>query len=198
MMKRFGIDIDGTVTSPASLLPFINKAFNLNILYEDVNQYELTPFVNVGEKEFAEWFTENEPMIYKGSPPATGAIQVLKKWNLKHALFFISARGPHLLDVTEEWFYQNGLTFHHIELIGSHNKVETVKKHNIDIFFEDKHDNAVMIHEECGIPVLLFDTPYNQDPIPKGVIRVKNWKEANEWVENWLKKSELSSKKQPV
>ncbi|MBM7651653.1 putative HAD superfamily protein [Neobacillus cucumis] len=197
-MKRFGIDIDGTVTSPASLLPFINKAFNLNILYEDVNQYELTPFVNVGEKEFAEWFTENEPMIYKGSPPANGAIQVLKKWNLKHALFFISARDPHLLDVTEEWFYQNGLTFHHIELIGSHNKVETVKKHDIDIFFEDKHDNAVMIHEECGIPVLLFDTPYNQDPIPKGVIRVKNWKEANKWVENWLKRSELSAKKQLV
>jgi uncharacterized HAD superfamily protein len=197
-MKRFGIDIDGTVTSPDSLLPFINKAFNLNILYEDVNQYELTPFVNVGEKEFAKWFTENEPMIYKESPPANGVIQVLKKWTHKHALFFISARGPHLLDVTEEWFYQNGLTFHHIELIGSHNKVETVKKHNIDIFFEDKHDNAVIIHEECSIPVLLFDTPYNQDPLPKGVIRVKNWKEADEWVENWLKKSESFQKEQLV
>jgi len=197
-MIRFGIDIDGTVTSPTSLIPFINKAFNLNILYEDVNQYELTPFVNVPEEEFAKWFTENEPKIYEGSPPAKGAIEVLNKWKHKHELFFISARGPHLLDITEEWFFQHGLTFHHIELIGSHDKVETAKKHNIDIFFEDKHDNAVMIHEECRIPVILFDTPYNQDPLPEGVIRVKNWREANHWVETWLKNQEPVRKKQLV
>lgn len=197
-MKRFGIDIDGTVTSPDSLLPFINKAFNLNILYENVNQYELTPFVNVDEKEFAHWFTENEPIIYKGSPPADDAIDVLNKWKHDHELFFISARGSHLLDVTEQWFFQHGLTFHHIELIGSHNKVETAKKHKVDLFFEDKHDNAVMIHEECQIPVILFDTPYNQDPVPKGVIRVRNWQEAYDWVENWLKTNETLRKKQLV
>jgi len=190
MRKRFGIDIDGTVTCPKSIIPFINKAFRMNILYEDVNQYELTPFVNVSEEVFAKWFIENEPIIYKQSPPAQGAVNVLKKWKQDHELFFISARGPHLLAVTEEWFFHYGLTFHHMELIGSHDKVETVKKHKVDIFFEDKHDNAVMIHEECQIPVILFDTPYNQEPIPRGVIRVKNWREANIWVANWLKQEE--------
>jgi hypothetical protein len=60
----------------------------------------------------------------------------------------------------------------------------------VEIFFEDKHDNAVMIHEECQIPVILFDTPYNQDPIPNGVIRVNNWREANKWVENWMKQEQ--------
>ncbi|MGF6948412.1 putative HAD superfamily protein [Neobacillus sp. B4I6] len=191
MRKRFGIDIDGTVTCPKSIIPFINKAFDLNILYEDVNQYELTPFVNVSEKEFATWFSENEPMIYKGSPLAEGAGKVLNKWEKEHELFFISARGSHLLDVTIQWFLDKGLTFDHIELIGSHDKVATVKKHSVDIFFEDKHDNAVMIHEECQIPVILFDTPYNQDPLPKGVIRVNNWKEAYIWVENWEKQQQV-------
>jgi uncharacterized protein len=187
MRKRFGIDIDGTVTCPKSIIPFINKAFDLNIMYEDVKQYELTPFVNVSEKEFATWFAENEPIIYKGSPLAEGAGTVLNKWKNEHELFFISARGSQLLDVTIEWFLDKGLTFDHIELIGSHDKVATVKKHSVDIFFEDKHDNAVMIHEECQIPVILFDTPYNQDPLPKGVIRVNNWSEAYIWVANWEK-----------
>ncbi len=77
--------------------------------------------------------------------------------------------------------------YHHIELIGSHDKISTAKKHEVDIFFEDKHDNAVSIHEELDIPVLLFNTPYNQQPIPKGVIRVNNWFEADNWVENWIK-----------
>lgn len=193
MRKRFGIDIDGTVTCPTSIIPYINKAFGMNIMYEDVNQYELTPFVNVSEEEFAKWFLENEPIIYKESPLAQGAEKVLSNWKNDHELLFISARGPHLLDVTENWFSEKGLTFDHIELIGSHDKVETAKKHSVDIFFEDKHDNAVLIHEECRIPVILFDTPYNQKPIPKGVIRVNNWKEANIWVESWLK----TQKQQP-
>lgn len=56
MRRRFGIDIDGTVTCPKSILPFINKAFGMNIKYEHVDQYELTPFVNVSEAEFANGF----------------------------------------------------------------------------------------------------------------------------------------------
>jgi uncharacterized protein len=76
--------------------------------------------------------------------------------------------------------------YHHIELIGSHDKISTAKKHGVDIFFEDKHDNAVAISEELSIPVLLFNTPYNQKPLPGGVIRVNDWQEANSWVQTWL------------
>jgi len=192
MKKRFGIDIDGTVTSPDAMIPFINHAFHMNLAYEDINQYDLTPFVNVPSEEFNKWFAENEPMIYEGSPLAEGAKQVLNKWKEVHDLFFISARGPHLLDVTKKWFDIQGITANHIELIGTHDKVATVKKHRIEIFFEDKHDNAVMINEECHIPVLLFNTPYNQEPIPKGVIRINSWCEAYNWVTNWTKQESPS------
>jgi uncharacterized protein len=44
-----------------------------------------------------------------------------------------------------------------------------------------------MIHEELNIPVVLFNTPYNQNPIPEGVIRVNDWTEANQWVQKWLR-----------
>jgi uncharacterized HAD superfamily protein len=187
MKKRFGIDIDGTVTSPSSLLPYMNRAFNLKLTLSDIKQYDLTNVVNVSVGEFSRWFIANEPIIYEGSPLAEGAEYVLNKWKNEADLYFISARPSHLLDLTKNWFHKNGLTFHHIELIGSHDKVSTAKKHDVDIFFEDKHDNAVMIHEECNIPVILFNTPYNQDPIPDGVIRVNNWSEAYNWVDNWLK-----------
>ncbi len=109
-------------------------------------------------------------------------------------MYFISARGSHLQQVTEEWFLENALEFDHIELIGNHDKIEAAKKYEVDIFLEDKHDNAVMIHEACGIPVILFDTPYNQDPLPNGVIRVRNWKEANAWAEDWLQQKRSMEK----
>jgi uncharacterized HAD superfamily protein len=187
MKKRFGIDIDGTVTCPSSMIPYLNKAFNLNITLADIKQYDLTPLVDISEKEFAKWFKENEPVIYRESPLADGAKEILTKWRQDHELYFISARGSHLQQITEEWFLENALEFNHIELIGTHDKIQAAKKFEVDIFLEDKHDNAVMIHETCKIPVILFDTPYNRDPLPNGVIRVSSWQEAYKWVENWIK-----------
>jgi uncharacterized protein len=188
-MKRFGIDIDGTVTSPDSLVPYINEFFNLELTLNDITRYELTEVLNITPKEFADWFNKAEPTIYKKSPLAKGAKPVLDQWKEIHELYFISARKKDLIEVTKEWFNTQELMYHHIELIGSHNKVSTAKKYNVDIFFEDKHDNAVAIHEQLNIPVILFNTPYNQDPIPKGVIRVNNWEEANQWVSDWLKEN---------
>ncbi|OCA91128.1 hypothetical protein A8F94_04515 [Bacillus sp. FJAT-27225] len=187
-MKRLGIDIDGTVTCPSSILPYINRDFKVNVTLDDVKEYDLLHLVpDVPRQQFSTWFQGAEPEIYSGSPLAEGAKHVLSKWKEQFELYFISARATHLLHVTEEWFTRNELEYHHIELIGTHNKIATAKKYKVDLFLEDKHDNAVAIHEECGIPVLLFDTPYNRDPIPKGVIRVKNWEEAARWVAEWRK-----------
>jgi uncharacterized protein len=187
MKKRFGIDIDGTVTCPTTFVPYLNEAFNLNITLDDIKQYDFMPLVTVSEKEFAAWFKKMEPVIYSQSPLAEGAKDVLKNWEEQHELYFISARGSHLIDLTREWFTAQELRYDDIHLIGSHDKIEAARKYDVDIFFEDKHDNAVNIHEELNIPVLLFDTPYNQEPIPKGVIRVRTWNEAKNWVENWIK-----------
>ncbi|PLS15215.1 hypothetical protein CVD28_23080 [Bacillus sp. M6-12] len=186
MKRRFGIDIDGTVTRPDTFIPYLNKAFQLNLTLNDITQYDFTPFVNVPKETFAKWFLDNESAIYAESQVAEGAREALHHWVNAADLFFISARNSRLHSITEKWFTENELKYHHIELIGSHDKVETAKKLKVDIFFEDKHDNAVDIAEECGIPVILFNTPYNQDPIPDGVIRVNDWEEAKKWVDSWL------------
>jgi len=186
MKKRFGIDIDGTVTCPETFIPYINKEFNLNLTLDDLTEYEFTSCVDLPKEQFNKWFLESEPHIYAASPLASGAREVLSKWKEQHELYFISARADSLRKITEEWFSSNDLHYHHIELIGSHDKVGTAKRHEVDLFFEDKHDNAVSIAEELHIPVILFDTPYNRLPAPDNVIRVKNWQEAEAWVAQWI------------
>ncbi len=186
MKKRFGIDIDGTVTRPDTFIPFLNEAFQLNLTYEDVTQYDFYPYVNISREDLDHWFTTNEPKFYKESLPADGAQEVLNKWTSYADLYYISARHQRLRNITENWFTAHKLQYHHLELVGSHDKVETAKKLAVDLFLEDKHDNAVAIAEECKIPVLLFNTPYNQDPVPNQVIRVYTWKQAQDWVRNWL------------
>ncbi|WP_335869352.1 hypothetical protein [Bacillus sp. 2205SS5-2] len=185
MTLRFGIDIDGTVTCPSTLLPYINKSFNKNITLKDVTQYDLSKALDIHPSSFSEWFKREEATIYQESPLAENAKHVLSTWKEQFQLYFISARPKHLAQLTEKWFSEQDIMYHHIELIGSHNKIATAKKHNVNLFLEDKHDNAVMLHEELDIPVLLFNTPYNQDSIPQGVKRVNNWIEAQHWVQNW-------------
>lgn len=180
---RFGIDIDGTVTCPTSLLPHINKAFSCNLVLDDIKEYDLTKAFPVSHEEFFEWFRNTEAEIYATSPIQAHAKDVLSKWKKEHELYFISARGKNVRDITYKWFLEQELLYDHIELIGSHDKIKTAKNYNIDVFFEDKHDNAVGITEELGIPVLLFNTPYNQEPVPKGVIRVNTWLDADAWIQ---------------
>jgi uncharacterized HAD superfamily protein len=184
-MLRLGIDIDGTVTDPKTFVPYLNKSFNTTLTYHDLKEYDLSKVLKISDADFWKWMDENEPVIYKESPLALHAKTVLDEWKDQHQLLFISARRKHLLDITYNWFKENELFYHHIELIGSHNKLEAVKNNDISVFFEDKHDNACMICEEHQIPVILFNTPYNQDPVPKGVVRVNHWLEAKDWVNQW-------------
>lgn len=188
MRKRFGIDIDGTLTCPTTFIPFINNTLNKNITFEDMTQYDLTPLMGLTEEQFWKWMDEMEPLIYKDAPLAKGAKAIVQNWKQHHDLYFISARRKHLLDVTCKWFNKKDIDYDRLELIGTHNKIAAVKNHNIDIFFEDKHDNACDISEECKIPVILFDTPYNREPIPSNVHRVKSWREANKKVETLFTK----------
>lgn len=188
MRMKFGIDIDGTVTRPDAIVPFLNEDFGLSLTLDDIYDYDLSVLVDIPKEQFSEWWLEKEPLVYERSPLAKDAKRVLKKWEKHHDLYYISARSIHLLEKTQEWFTKNDLPFHKIELVDTHDKVIFAKKYELDIFFEDKHDNAVRIHEQLSIPVILFNTPYNQDSVPKGVIRVNSWAEAEGWVDKWLEK----------
>lgn len=185
-MARFGVDIDGTVTSPSSFLPAINKQFGLQLTLQDITDYNLGRFVDVPEDEFWGWFVANEVGLYKEAVAADGAFKSLHTWSKQNEIFFISARNERFLDVSEDWLQGNGFVYNGIRLVGRTSKVDTVLEQKIDIFFEDKYETALEVHEKCGIPVILFDTPYNQGFTPKGVIRVKSWQEAESWVDGYI------------
>ncbi|AOM82619.1 5' nucleotidase, NT5C type [Salisediminibacterium beveridgei] len=176
---RFGIDIDGTVTDPSSFIPHLNKHFNKTLTLEDIQDYDLSIALNVTEKEFWTWMSKHEPQMYQLSFPAYDAERVLSTWQHQFELYYISARPAHVRDLTVNWFAKHQIPYDHIELLGQHNKLKAVKDHQLNAFFEDKHDNAVTIAEDCNIPVILMDTPYNRKPVPDQVYRAYSWKEAD-------------------
>jgi uncharacterized protein len=186
---NFGIDIDGTVTCPTTFVPYLNQSFNVNLSYEEIKEYNLAKAVNITDEEFNKWLWDNESEIYKTSPLAQNVKEILFSWHKQHQLIYISARHKRYEQITYDWFTKQDLPYHHIHCTGDHNKVTPVLFNKIDLFFEDNYNNACQIAEECKIPVILFDTPYNQGSIPAAVKRVPTWNEANEWVNNWIKQT---------
>ncbi|SDN42405.1 hypothetical protein [Alkalicoccus daliensis] len=180
---RFGIDIDGTVTDPATFIPHLNKHFNKQLTLADIVDYDLTKALDVTEEQFWKWMQKHESMLYQKSIIADNAKEILTAWKSDFELFYISARPNHLYDITEEWFHRLEVPYDHIELLGQHDKLDAVREHKVDTFFEDKHDNAVNIAEEFQIPVILMETPYNQMSVPDNVHRAKNWHHAKEIVD---------------
>ncbi|WP_283153968.1 hypothetical protein [Guptibacillus hwajinpoensis] len=183
-IKRLGLDIDGTVTSPKTFLPYLNSSFNKQLSLHDITQYNLANLLGIPQKEFFEWLKTNEEKIYANALIADQAHPILEEWKVDYELFYISARGNHLLNTTKDWFTSNAVPYHHIELIGKHDKIDSIKEHSVDVFFEDKYDNACAIAEECEIPVILFDTPYNQGTVPSNVSRLETWPEAQQWLKH--------------
>ncbi len=174
-----GIDIDGTVTDPGSILPFMNQAFGKNLSLRDCIEYNLANVYGIPEDEFVKWLDEEGEELYRHATLHHQADEILKQWHQNHRLVYISARAEKHLAVTCEWFDKFGIPYHSIDLIGSHDKLQSAQKWGVEVFLEDRLENAVQLSEELQIPVLLFDTPYNQGKLPSLVKRIFSWQEGN-------------------
>ena len=86
----FGIDIDGTVTTPDFLLPYINEAYQTNITLDDVKTYDLTEALAVDKADFFKWFKSEELNMYKNPPIQLNAKRILTNWYPNVSLNYIT------------------------------------------------------------------------------------------------------------
>lgn len=177
-----GIDIDGTVTSPSSIVPLMNECFGKDLRYEDCYEYNLSNVYDITDAEFNDWLDQYGGRLYDESPVHGNADQILREWYTRFKLVYISARDARHRDVTLNWFSRFDIPFHEIDLVGSHDKLAAARKWQVDLFLEDRLENALQLSEALQIPVLLFDTPYNQAELPALVHRVTSWDDVEQKV----------------
>jgi len=175
-----GIDIDGTVTSPSSIVPLMNESFGRNLRYEDCLEYNLANIYKITDEEFADWLDQYGERLYNEAPVHGTADQILRGWHQEHKLIYISAREDRHREVTLNWFSRYHIPYDEVDLIGSHDKLASARKWEVNLFLEDRLENALQLSEELEIPVFLFDTPYNQGTLPDLIHRVYTWEEVND------------------
>jgi uncharacterized HAD superfamily protein len=174
-----GIDIDGTVTDPSSIVPLMNESFGKNLRFDECTDYNLAAVYDITEEAFMQWLDQHGERLYDEAPVHGTADQILRQWHQVHRLVYISAREARHRDITLAWFERYGIPFHEIDLIGSHDKLHAARKWQVDLFIEDRLENALQLSEALHIPVFLFDTPYNQGALPQLVHRVSSWDEVH-------------------
>ncbi|MEJ8544018.1 5' nucleotidase, NT5C type [Brevibacillus borstelensis] len=179
-----GIDIDGTVTEPSSIVPLMNESFGKHLRYEDCFVYNLAKVYDISDEAFADWLDKHGERLYDEAPVHGTADSILRSWFGRHRLIYISAREARHRDVTLNWFSRYQIPFHELDLIGSHDKLAAAQKWRVDLFLEDRLENALQLSEALEIPVLLFDTPYNQGTLPELVHRVHSWEQVDALVES--------------
>jgi len=182
---RIGVDIDGVIADTFPLLVReLNEYFKTDLALQDINDYNIFKVYGLTEAEMLKFLKDKEPALMEGPALKNGAAEYLRALSQKHTIYLVSARYEKYRPQTEKWLQKHAIPYHVLILLGTHDKREVCNRMAVDVFIEDSLKNVHQL-SSCGIPVLLFDAPYNQGELPPLVRRCSSWEEIFALIEQW-------------
>ncbi|MDA8236047.1 MAG: hypothetical protein M0Z31_14885 [Clostridia bacterium] len=174
---KLGIDIDGVLADVLTTwLEHLNRHFEQNKVKEDIIHYQFEKVFGVSWEEMDRFFRNNQENLLTNLSPVEKAQETMEELIKEHNVFLIAARPEEYRSITEKWLTEHSIPYHELIMTDFSDKSDYCLNRGVEVFVEDSLENALAIHA-CGIPVLLFDAPYNRDPLPKGIFRQHNWRE---------------------
>lgn len=173
----------------------LNKKYNKDTKREDYYSIYSGDVFQLSEEEaesaLDNFFFHNDHLT---ATTVDGSEEIVKRLSQKYNLEIITAKPDTLEEHTKTWldkYFPDMFSIVHFANWFSKDKEkrkksDICKERNISVFIDDSLETAIDI-SSIGIPVLLFDTPWNQtEALPKGVIRVFSWEEIEKEIYNLL------------
>lgn len=191
---KIGIDIDNTITDTAPILKKYCKEYNDNFVKRGLKMHE----TGAASYNLYDWtYEENLDFCVKyleevvlQAEVKENAKEVIKKLkNEGHIINIISSRAVPVFktpyETTEKFLKEKGIVYDKL-LVGKVEKKSSCIENELDVLIEDE---VHYINEMAEfIPVIVFDEPYNKQCVGKNVIRVNNWLEIYDTIQE-LEKS---------
>lgn len=186
--KVLGVDFDDVlVKSGDALAKFHNARYGTSYRNDDVTTYDISALWQCTPDEArrrVDEFVGTE--FHREAEAVFGAYDALKRLNEAYDIVIVTGRreAEHR-DATIEWLTRNFLGLYRELHFTSHDdpdpekrrlKSSVVKELRISAFIDDALPFAADV-AGLGIPVFLFDTPWNRGRTPQGVVRVHSWDE---------------------
>lgn len=183
---KIGIDLDDVLAdSLPHYLRAFNRRFGLEVGLADAAWQIADRFPQVPREAADDFFSGLlEAGFFSSRPLLPGAKEAVESLARDgHRLYIITGRAPRDEAITAAWLMQVGMLSCFEAVV--HRSRDHVGRHKsgaasglqLDLFIEDELTVALAV-SEVSIPVLLFDRPWNQGPLPANVRRVRSWGEA--------------------
>lgn len=192
---KIAVDIDDVLADcNAGINAFLAEEKGIFLQREDWKHFNLEDNTGHSIEEAIALYDEFHDSKYLAELALIdGSLEAIAHLATHHTIVALTSRGDSLHEATrrvidqftghiETIFYTN--QYNHVPATGERTTKGVIcKREGIDLMIEDGLPNM----ESCvqhGIPVLLFDTPWNQTAeLPQGVRRIHNWKEAVDLIE---------------
>lgn len=169
-----GIDIDGVIVDFGNaVLPLLSEACSRPVPYQDIRSLDFGRALNIDKKTVAYiWKQILGSDLLRCAPPIKGAIEGLSALS-EHEVWIITGRPTSLKNLTVSWLHENKVKYDCIVFDRRGDKFSAGPR--FDVFVEDFMVEAYAT-AEAGVFTLLFDQPWNQDPIlSKNCRRFYDW-----------------------
>lgn len=188
---NIGIDIDDTISNTfETFLPYmkkfveedLNRKLNLN-LSSKIDYYNIIEKYGISEEEARIFWVNYYVQILESVEPKKSAVKVINLLKENgHKIVLITARlDDGIVDVkaiTEKWLEVNRINYDKL-IINSHNKLETAKQENINLFIDDSIRNCEMV-SSGDIKTYMFSTKNNSYYENEKLEKVISWDELYE------------------
>lgn len=186
------VDFDDVVsTFNQSFVAFHNREFGTKIQFSDIQNYQLGLTYSVDETTIIKRIMHFCHHYHDELGLIEGAKEGLLLLGKTHELHIVTSRKEVLRDITEDWIERHlpGV-FSGIHFTGSFGAQTISYKNakstvclslNTSILIEDALHHATDASAN-GVTTLLLDNPWNQAPLPEGVIRVEDWRAITKYI----------------
>lgn len=202
------IDLDDVIAQTAAAFPDVLRAvFGREIAFQDIFSFDLGKSFGLSKDELRDFLHRaHRDSVLITLRPMPGAKEVLERWATDGTfIVVVTGRPISTYDVTREWLRKNRIPFHGLLFVRKYTEnrfpenslrepigLRTLAKSTFDFAVEDSPKMASYLLRHLGIPIALFDRPWNKKlpKVNKGqqklYSRCFNWSEVERWYEDLL------------
>ncbi len=183
--KILGVDFDGVlIECTEAMVEYHNTHYGTSFKTEDMVSFNWGEVWGCGpeeaERRFNDFVTTE---FHNEAKEVAGARDALKRLSRLYEVVIVTGRAESAREATVGWLMRNFLGFyreiHFTDYLNTDHskrrlKSDVVKEVGISVFVDDALPFAIDV-TQTGVPVLLFDAPWNQGEVPEGVTRVHSW-----------------------
>jgi uncharacterized HAD superfamily protein len=198
--RRIYVDVDDVLAQTGRMfLGILAREFGRKVAFEEIRSYHLGDSFRLAADELDEFMRlAHQPEALRSVEPMPGAAEALAEWKRNgHQVFVVTGRPPATRDDTLGWLQRHDMAyteFHFLDKYsefysGQHGTPEGVlcladlPALDFSLAVEDFPGAAEHLARTVGVPVALFDRPWNRgveeidDPGAAPLVRCRGWAE---------------------